>query len=149
MPLVVLRTPMGDRVMGITAPNIGQALSGGYFDADIDYDADRFFDADGVVLEESDRLLGLSGLSSSLRAVDGAILGSYTSAERGTVTAELHNGDKAMSAVVGQEYVLRQTLTAYATFPGLNVLEAMTKRSARVTRWVLTKRSLVVEGEQL
>lgn len=149
MPLAVLRTPMGDRIWGLTWPSIGQALSGGYLDAEVDLDADRYLDADGIVLEESDRLLAVTGLTSSLRPVEGGLLGSYTAAELPAVTVELDNGDKAMSALIGREYVLHQPLTVYAAFPGSDVLDALPKRAGHVTRWVLTKRSLVLEAEEL
>ncbi len=149
MPLVVLRTPKGDHIYGLATPDVGQALSGGAFDADVAFDASRFFDAQGIVLEESDRLLDLGGITSTLRAIDGAVLGSYTATERPTMTAELANGDKAMSLLVGREYLLGQTLVAYVTFPGLDVLNAMIKRTATIATWTLTKGSLLLEADAL
>lgn len=149
MPLVVLRTPMGDRVWGLITHDVGQALGGGYFDADVAFDSDLYLDADGIILEQSGRLLDLGDLASSLRPVDGGLLGSYTASERPTMSVEVHNGDRAMSRMIGQEYVLGQQLVAYAIFPSLDVTDAMPKRTAHVTTWTLTRRSLRLEAEEI
>ena len=40
-------------------------------------------------------------------------------------------------------------LVAYAIFPSLDVTDAMPKRTAHVTTWTLTRRSLRLEAEEI
>lgn len=144
LPVARLRTAMGERVWGLTTPEAASA--GGAFDAAQPFDADQPFDAGSVVLEGAARLLRLEGPATAVQP-NAQLLGAYTASERAVVTVEIHNRDRAMSRLIGEEYVLRQLLETGVTFPGLPAHHVLVKATATVTRWRLRKRSLVLEAE--
>lgn len=148
LPVVVLRLPMGDRAWGFVKPGIG-TFGSGFYDADKHFDGDQFFDADSVVLEDAARLLSVDGVEQTARPVDSSVLGSFSQAERPIGAFEVENGDREMSKLIGREYVLRQTAVCYATFPGLDGVDALQKNKGLVTSWTLRKASLRIEFEGL
>lgn len=149
LPLVVLRLAMGDRIYGVVKPNAGAALSAGYYDADVFFDADVLFNADGGSLEDSARLVSVDAVEQTSRPIDTNVLGSFSQGERPSASFVLDNGDKEMSKIAGQEYILRQEALVYATFPGLDTLDALLKSKGSITTWTLTKASFRVEFEGL
>ena len=145
IPIVRQVTPLGDRVFGFTRPNVGDALVGGFFSADVDYDHDVFFNPDGLYLERSSRLLTVSGIEHGVRTLDSAVLGSWGQAETPRATYTVTNGDKKMSQMIGEEYIINQVSVVLLTFPTLDVLDALQVREGRVQRWTLTSAKLTVE----
>ena len=145
LPFVRLSCPMGDRLWGFTTPNVATALVGGLFDGDVFFDANTSFDPGGLYLERSARLISVSGLDQGVRTFDSAVLGSWGQAERVRAIFVASNGDRAMSTMIGREYVMNQVGRVYLSFPVLDITEAMLAREGRVQRWTLTALTLTVE----
>lgn len=144
LPMVRLALPMADRLWSFVALDTN-ALVGGYFDADVDYDAEVYFDPGGVYYERSARLLSIDGIEQGVRTFDSAVLGSWGQSERPSIHLTVDNGDGEMSRMIGQEYVLNQSMTTYLTFPSLSASDALSKSVGAVQRWLLTSKQLQLE----
>ena len=91
----------------------------------------------------------MDAVEQTSRPIDTNVLGSFSQGERPSGAAVFDNGDREMSKIVGQEYVLRKEALVYATFPGLDTLDALLKSKGSITTWTLTKASFRVEFEGL
>jgi hypothetical protein len=121
---------MGDRVYGTHWPGLA-------------------WDLGRPVLERGARLLSISAFRQTAEPFGEVVIGSWGQAELPKITFDLDNTDGAMAALVGQEYLLRQDVLAYLTFPGLSPDDAVIKVTAQVRRWILKKRALTIEATRL
>lgn len=148
LPQVVLDLPMSSRFWGFVTP-IAADLSGVDFDAGADFDADVFFDGGIAILEISDRLVSVGPIGESSHPVQQHILGARGQAERASVQIIVRNDDRAMSDMIGREYVLQQSLYVYFNFPNTDWSYALRRFTGHVARWTLTSKTLTLEAETL
>lgn len=148
LPLVILELDMGDRVIGAVMPPEDSVNFGEAFDADVDFDAEVYFLGGGSAIERSARLLSVDEIGESSQPSQADVLGAVGQAELPVIALELDNGDKAMSTLVGQEYLLNKPVREFVTFAGLGIDDALEKARGRIVRWSLTGRRLRLEAEQ-
>lgn len=144
---VVLRLAMGDRVWGIINPAINDPIGTATDTSTMTFEQD---DYTGVpILEVSDRLIGINPLQESIQPLDQDVLGAWGQSQRTVLKFDLSNGDTKMTTMVGQEYVLNQSVSMFVGFPGLGWDYAQQRYHGTINRITLTKNALTIEAETL
>lgn len=147
VPQVVLRSKMGDRVWGFVNPDINDPIGTVLTSSEVEFTQSEF--STEPILERAPRLVSLSPLQESTQPLDQDVLGSWGQGQRSVLTCEADNGDLAMTAMVGKEYLLNQPIYLFVGFPGLEWDYSQLRYSGSVHRVTLTKNRVRVEAETL
>lgn len=147
VPQVLLRLPMGDRYWGLRNPAREDPIGTVLDTSQMTFTQSEYT---GVpVLERSPRMISIEPLQETIQPLDQDVLGAWGQAQRTILKFELHNDDRAMSRMVGEEYVLNQPVSMFVGFPGLEWDYSQQRYKGTVNRLTLTKNRLVVEAETL
>ena len=147
VPMVVIRSGMGDRKWGFIDPRVNDPIGSVLSSTEVLFTQSEFTDV--PTLEEAPRLISLSPLQESNQPLDQDVLGSWGQGQRSVLQCEAHNDDGEMTAMVGQEYLLNQPVYLLVGFPGLPWDYAQQRYKGSINRITLTKNGVRIEAETL
>ena len=135
----VLETPMGSRVWthGVI-PETVLGVTGTYFDADVEYDADVYFDGGDAPMELLPRVLEFGPIAKYTAPFGSEILAGIGEGERASFRVSLANEDGKISQFLAEEFVLGQTGRVLLGFLGLPLTDYIEKYRGQVQRWTIT-----------
>jgi len=135
----VLQTPMGSRLwtQGVIPPTL-QAMTGTYFDAEILYDADAYFDGGTGMMELLPRILDFGSIAKYTAPFGSEIIAGIGEGERASFRVSVANEDGKISQFLAEEFVLGQTGRVLMGFLGLDLTDYVEKYRGQVQRWTIT-----------
>ena len=147
IPVVVLRLPLGERYYSVIHPGDDIVTYGTAWSATVAFSASTTYDGGGAVADRGARVLAVDGITEASIANTADMLAAVSQAERAHVRVELDNRDRAMSAMVGREWVIGRTMDVYLGFPGLRASQSLRRFTGPIDRYTLTSRALILEAE--
>jgi len=135
----VLETPMGTRLWtrGVI-PSIVLGVTGVYYDAEVEYDADVYFDGGPNLMELLPRVLEFGSIAKYTALFGSEIIAGIGEGERASFRVSLANEDGKISQFLAEEFVLGQTGRVLVGFLGLDLTDYVEKYRGQVQRWTIT-----------
>lgn len=135
----VLSTPMGARLWtkGVI-PSTLQAMTGTYFDAEVLFDADIYFDGGTGMMELLPRVLDFGAIAKYTAPFGSEIVSGIGEGERASFRVTVANEDGKISQFLAEEFVLGQMGRVLLGFLGLDLSDYVEKYRGQVQRWTIT-----------
>lgn len=138
IPIVayLLETSMGPRIWtrGVIPSAIANT-EGAYYDAEVPFDADVYFDGGIAALEVLPRVVDFSPLAQRTVPIGTDLLIAMGEAERASFSVSLVNDDSKLSQMLAEEYVLNRLGKVLVGYIGLAITDYIEKYRGRVQRW--------------
>jgi len=134
----LLKTPMGTRIwtQGVIPSAIAQNW-GTWYDAEVPFDAEAYFDGGLDALEILPRIIGLDPLAQRSVPVGTDLLVALGEGERAGFAVTLANPDGALSNLLAEEYVLGAEGRVMIGYLGLDIADYIEKYRGKVDRWTI------------
>lgn len=143
----ILDTDMGSRVwtQGVIPIAILGSI-GTEWDAEIEFDAEVYFNGGASLMNLEPRVLNFSTLTQRMLPVGYDLFAGSGEAERAGFSVTLANEDALLSQMLAEEYVLNKIGRLLLGYVGLDICDYVLKYRGRVVRWTLSgNRQLTIE----